>query len=110
MRAQLLLQHAGPSRPPGCGRHSDIGIDLDHPVKRPQVDRHHAREASAIDRGLDAADDAGPAAERDHRGVGLQRPPQHRLHLGLVAGRATTSGGCSNCPRKARTTSRYELP
>ncbi len=85
MRAQLLLQArtARPGRDPGAQR---LGVDLEHLVKTAKVDGHHAVKAPGIDRGLDAAHHARPAAEGDHRGVGRQRPFQDRLDLGLVGG------------------------
>ena len=79
--AQLLLQ----PRPGRAGldpRRQRGRVDLEHPVEPAQVQRDDRPLAEPR---LDPADDAGAAAERDHRrplGLG---PAQHRLDLRLVA-------------------------
>ena len=60
---------------------SDSRVDLEHPVQPPQVERD---DRPVPEPRLDPADDAGAAAEGDHRrplGLG---PAQHRLDLRLV--------------------------
>ena len=81
-------------------------VDLEHAVEPPEVERHGARVA------------AGRAPGRRRRRRSCRRrtgttgevraggPLEHAQHLGLVAGRATASGGCWKRPRSARTTSR----
>ena len=80
--AQLRLE----DRPGGASldpRGAGDLVDFEHPVERLEVDRDDALEAPVDDR-LDAADDARPAAERDHGGAGAERPLEHRLDVGLV--------------------------
>ena len=79
--AQLLFQ----PRPGGPGldpRRQRLRVDLQHPVEPAQVHRHHRPLAQPR---LDPADDAGAAAERDHRRALGLGPAQHRLDLRLVA-------------------------
>ncbi len=81
MLAQLLLQ----PRPSGAAldpRRQRFRLDLEHAVEPPQIHRHHRPVAESR---LDPADDAGAAAERDHRGTAGLGPAQHRLDLRLVA-------------------------
>src|SRR4030081_1450407 len=59
-------------------------VDLEHAVECLDVDADDAG-AAAIDPRLDPADHAGAAAERNHRGPGIQGPFEHGLDLGLVA-------------------------
>ena len=59
-------------------------IDLEHPVEVREVERDGAAVAVA-DVGLDAADDARPAAVRDHRRARRRRPVEQRPDVVLAA-------------------------
>ena len=72
----------GPVAPAWIRAASEARVDLEHPVEPAQVHRHHRPLAEPR---LDPADDAGAAAERDHRGALGLGPAQHRLDLRLVA-------------------------
>ena len=78
----------GTGHHPGLG-HRDVTrgardrVDLEHAIKRSEVDRHRSLVAVADPR-LDPAHHARPAAEGDGRGAGVGTPGQHRLHLVLV--------------------------
>jgi hypothetical protein len=84
VRLQLRLQRRAqrarrdPRGPRGA-------VDLQHPVQVAKVDADHAAIAVAHI-GLDPADHAGPAAERDRRDAGIAAPVQHRHQLVLAAG------------------------
>ena len=87
--AQLLLE------PRAGGAGLDSGgergrVDLQHPVEAAQVEGDEGPLAEPAT--LDAADDAGAAAEGDHRGALGLGPAQHRLDLGLVAGQGDEVG------------------
>ena len=57
-------------------------VDREHAVEPAQVHRDHG--APLARRRLEAAGDAGAAAEGDHDRVGLEGSSQDRRHLGLV--------------------------
>ena len=59
-------------------------VELVQSVERAKIDAQGAVEALRDPR-LDATDDAGPAAVRDHRDVRARRPLEQRLDFGLVA-------------------------
>ena len=76
---------AGPSVP-ACDPRGPRGtVDLQHPRQVAKVDADHAAIA-VPDIGLDPADHAGAAAERDRRYAGVAAPVQHRDQLVLTAG------------------------
>ena len=60
--------------------------------------------------GLDAADHARAAAERDHRRIGIRGPVEHRNHVRFGARRATTSGASLKSRAKMRTALGNDLP
>ncbi len=66
-------------------RGARAAVDLDHPAKMPQIEGDRRLVAGAVDPRLDAADDAGAAAERDHRRLGAARPIDDRGDLGFAA-------------------------
>ncbi len=82
-RTKLVLER-GAERPGLDSRGARYLVDLEHPVERAKVDAHGPGVVIA-DAGLDAADDAGPTAERDGREAGVRAPREHALHVGLVA-------------------------
>ncbi len=81
--AQLILEDRSPGTGLDAGRERQ-GIDLQHPVKRREIDRDHARVSLRVHTRLDPAHHARPAAEGDDRGSCLQRPCQQRADVGLV--------------------------
>ena len=60
-------------------------VDFDDAVEMPQIERDRRPARGAVDRRLDAADDAAAGAERDQRRLRAARPIDDRGHLGLVA-------------------------
>ena len=60
-------------------------VDFDDAVEMPQVERDRRPARGALDRRLDAADDAAAGAERDQRGLRAARPIGDRGDLCLVA-------------------------
>ncbi len=78
---QLLLEPR-PGRPGLDPRRQAGRVDFDQAVDAAQVERHRGPVAEPR---LDPADDAGAAAEGDHRGALGLGPVQHRLHLRAVA-------------------------
>ena len=91
--AELVLEH-GARRPGLDPRRQRLGVDLEHAVEPAQVE---ADERPLPEPALDPADDAGPAAERDHRRALRLAPAHHDLDLGLVARR------CAPGPAGSRT-------
>src|SRR6516164_4983655 len=60
-------------------------VDFDDPVQMPQVERDRGPAPCAVDRRLDAADDAAAGAERYQRGLRAGGPIGDRSNLGLIA-------------------------
>lgn len=82
VRAELFV-HSRQERPGlHAGRRGGT-IDIEHLIETPKVDGHRAGIAVA-DNGLDSPDDAGPAAEGDHRRPDPGTPVHDRDELGLV--------------------------
>ena len=79
--AELVLE-ARAGRPGLDPRRQRLGVDLEHAVEAAQVEADERPLAEAT---LDPADDAGPAAERDHRRALGLAPAHHDLDLRLVA-------------------------
>ncbi len=82
MLPQPFLQHRphGPRLNPGS---EGCRVDLEHPVEAAQVEGD--RRPVPLEAGLDTADDAGAAAEWNHRGILVLAPGEDDLDLGLVA-------------------------
>ena len=60
-------------------------IDVEDPVERGQIDRHHSG-VTVTDPGLDSAGHRRPAAEGDGRQSFGATPVEDRFHLGLGGG------------------------
>src|ERR1700740_1491443 len=83
VRSQLRLQGRA-QRPRPDPRRSRRTIHLEHPPDVSKIDADRAAVALA-DIGLDAADDARAAAERNRGCTDVTAPLQHRRQLALVA-------------------------
>jgi hypothetical protein len=85
VRLQLRLQR-WPERARRDSRGMRGTVDLQHSLQVLKVDADRAA-ITVTDVGLDAADHAGAAAERDRRGTGVAAPIQHRDELVLAPGK-----------------------
>src|SRR5271170_2434923 len=59
-------------------------VDLEHPVKMPQVEADRGLAPAALDPRFDPADDAAAGAERDQRRLSTARPIDDRSDVGFA--------------------------
>ena len=83
VRGELLLEHRAARARLDARRPRDR-VDLEHAVQATERERDRPFVPRAGDR-LDAAGDARPAADRDHRHARARGPREHALDVGLLA-------------------------
>ena len=107
-RASARARRA-PARPPaaaGRGRAPRSASARRRPRPRPSAPGRARRRRRSPRAGLQAADDAGAAAERHDRHARLGAGAQHRGDLVVAAGRTTASGASSQSPARWASRSR----